>query len=347
MRAYALAASLLLSLAIMLLPTAAASTHANDDNDAVTILTKSSFIDSEGKTRVVGTIQNRGDVPVMVTMGLEVTDENGKRILLQELSYSRIMWPSSDSPFKFVVESGAVGEPFVMSVQQVEAAYYNLLVMEYDAMAVGEERAFVGTVKNTAPFDMHNVSIFASVRNEKGVQIDSVRSNVIPVLKAGEVHGFVAVPDESVRADAFFYSCAGLDYDNPITTIDAGEGKFIAYDLAAAAQIRSLRYESDTDSIAFGIKHYGANGGPLSLKVPQLASNQTLTVIMDGEPHEASVSGDGRTMSVDFVVPGGDHEVQIQGVRNVPEFPFVMLALGGVTAGAVALARLKAAFKIS
>ena len=68
---------------------------------------------------------------------------------------------------------------------------------------------------------------------------------------------------------------------------------------------------------------------------------------MDGEPHEASVSGDGRTMSVDFVVPVGDHEVQIQGVRNVPEFPFAMLALGGVIACAVALARLKAAFKIS
>jgi hypothetical protein len=70
-------------------------------------------------------------------------------------------------------------------------------------------------------------------------------------------------------------------------------------------------------------------------------------VMMDGEMQEASVRGDGKTLYIDFFVPQGDHQVEIQGVRNVPEFPFAVLALAAVTAGAIAAARLKAAFKIS
>jgi hypothetical protein len=143
-----------------------------------------------------------------------------------------------------------------------------------------------------------------------------------------------------------FYSCAGLDFDAPIPTIDAGGGKFIPFNLNAFAQVSSLRYENSTDSIAFGVRHYLPNGGPLILKIPQLSQNQTVMVMLDGEPHDASVKGDGKTISIDFFVPKGDHKVEIQGVRNVPELPFAMLAMVAVTAGAVIATRFKAAFKI-
>ncbi len=157
----------------------------------------------------------------------------------------------------------------------------------------------------------------------------------------------MALPDPAVKSKVYYYSCAGLDYDDPITTINTGDGKFIPYSLTSAAQISSLRYENTTDSIAFGVRPYAPDGGALSLRIPQLGENQTVAVMMDGELHESSVKGDGKTMSVDFFVPKGDHQVQIQGVRNVPEFPFAMLALAGVVAGIVGMARLKAAFKIS
>jgi hypothetical protein len=177
-------------------------------------------------------------------------------------------------------------------------------------------------------------------------QLDTVRSNIIPVIKSGEELEFVAVPDPAIKSDVLYYSCAGLDYDSPIPTIDAGDGNFIPFNLNALAQISSLRYESSTDSIAFGVRHYYPDGGPLSLRIPQLSQNQTVMVIMDGEPHDASVKGDGKTISINFFVPKGDHKVEIQGVRNVPEFPFALLALAAVTAGAIVATRLKAAFKI-
>jgi len=145
----------------------------------------------------------------------------------------------------------------------------------------------------------------------------------------------------------FYYSCAGLDFDAPIPTIDAGGGKFIPFNLNTFAQISSLRYENTTDSIAFGIRPYSPKGWPLSLQIPQFSQNQTVTVMLDGERHDASVKGDGKTVYIDFFVPKGDHQIEIQGVRNVPEFPFAIFALGAMTAAAIILTKLKTAFRIS
>lgn len=320
-----------------------ATAHADE---SVKIIAQSSFVDSEGKLNIVGTVRNTGALPVQVTMGLSIEDENGSRVV-GEPTYGRVIWPLNDSPFKFVVESGIAGEPFILDVQDADAANFGMIVLNYSSMAAGEERLFVGTVKNTAPYDIYNVSVFASVRSDNATQLDTVRSNVIPVLKAGEEQPFTAIPDPAVRSEVYYYSCAGLDYDDPITTLDAGDGKFIAYSLNAVAQVSSLRYENTTDSISFGIRPYAPDGGDLSLRIPQLSENQTVAVMMDGELHDASIRGDGKTMYIDFFVPKGDHQVQIQGVRNVPELPFAMLALAAVTAGVVVLARLKAAFKIS
>lgn len=314
--------------------------------DPVKIIAQSSFVDSEGRLNVVGTVRNTGALPVQVMMGLSVEDEGGNRVV-QAPTYGRVIWPLNDAPFKFVVESGTADEPFIMDVQEADAANHGAIVLNYSSMAAGEEMAFVGTVKNTAPYDIHNVSVFASVRSDNSTQIDTVRSNVIPVLKAGEEQPFVAIPDPAVRSEVYYYSCAGLDYDDPITTLDAGGGKFIAYSLNAVAQVSSMSYENATDSILFGIRPYAPNGGDLSLRIPQLSGNQTVAVMLDGELHDASIWGDGKTMYIDFFVPKGDHHVQIQGVRNVPELPFAVFALATVTAGVVALARLKAAFKIS
>jgi hypothetical protein len=233
-----------------------------------------------------------------------------------------------------------------MDVQEAKASNQLMLGLNYTSMAAGEDRAFIGTVKNTTPFDLHNVSIFASVRSANWTQLDTVRSDAIPVLKSGEEQAFIAKPDASVRSKTAYFSCAGVDFDAPITTISTGDGNVISYDLQAVAQVSSLRYENTTNSIAFGIRPYNPAGGPVSLKIPQFYQNQTLTVMMDGQLYDASVKGDGRTMYINFFVPKGDHEVAIQGVRNVPELPSAAIALGAVTATGIAAVRFKAAFKV-
>jgi len=316
--------------------------------DGPEIILKSSFVDSEGRQTIVGTVRNFGELPVQVIVGVQTTE--GK---IQEApTYGRTIWPLTDAPFKIVLENGVgAGEPFIKEVREVEDTpnYNAMLVLNYSSMAVGEERAFVGTIKNTGPFDVYNVSVFAGIHSpDHKLQLDSVRSNVIQVIKAGEEVEFKALPDPAIRSDMFYYSCAGLDYDNPITTLRGSGGTFVSYSLIAAAQISSMRYNDTTDSITFGVRPYPPDGTPLSMQIPQLSENQTIAVMLDGNLHEAKISRDGKTLSIEFFVPKGEHHVQIQGVRNVPEFPFAILALAAVTGGIVILARInKAAFKIS
>jgi hypothetical protein len=297
-------------------------------DDSVKIIAQSSFIDHEGKLNIVGTVRNTGALPVQAILGLEVQDENGIRIEQQQQqpTYGRIILPLNDSPFKFVINSGTAGHPFIADLKEVEATHTtDMVILNYTSMAAGEEKAFVGTVKNNAPFDIYNISVFASARSENATQLDSVRSSVIPVLKAGEEQAFVAVTDAAVKSSVYYYSCAGLDFDAPITTVDAGGGKFIAYDLNAAAQVSAIRYENETDSMAFEIRPYSPSGGPVSLMIPQVSQEQTVTVTLDGKLYESSTRQDGKTIYIDFFVPQGDHEVHIQRVTNTPEIPSAVL----------------------
>ena len=294
------------------------STSAYSADESVKIIAKSSFLDSEGRLTFVGTVRNTGTLPVQVIVGLEVQDQNGIR-MEQQPTYGRIIWPLNDSPFKFVIDSGTASHPFIADVKEVEVTHItDAIILNYTSMAAGEEKAFVGTVKNNAPFDIYNVSVFASARSENATQLDSVRSNLIPVLKASEEQPFIAFTDPAVESRVFYYSCAGLDLDSPITTIDAGGGKFIAYDLNAAAQVSEIRYENETDSIAFGIRPYSPTGGHVSLMIPQASQDQSVTVALDGKLHESSIRDDGKTIYIDFFVPQDEHQVQIQKVASMP-----------------------------
>lgn len=297
-------------------------------HDFVKIIAYSSFVDTEGKLNVVGTVRNTGNLPIQATIGLDVEDENGIRIEHQP-TFGRIIRPLNDSPFKFVINSGIAGLPFIADVKEVEATHVtDMIILNYTSMAFGDERAFVGTVKNNAPFDIHNLSVFASVRSENATQLDSVRSDIIPVLKANEERAFLALPDAAIKSNVYYYSCAGLDLDAPITTIDTGDGKFIPYDLNAAAQVSGIRYENETDSISFVIRPYAPGGGSVSFMIPQESPDQSVKVLLDGNLHEPAIRADSKTIYIDFFVPAGQHEVQIQRVTNIPEMQFAQTATG-------------------
>jgi hypothetical protein len=307
------------------------------------------FVDSEGLTNIVGVVNNRGYEPIGVTMALDVADSAGANSTLVVEPYGSVIFPGKGAPFKFRVQDDLTvkGKPYVLKVEQVNQPFYDALVLNYTNMAVGEGKVLTGTVKNTGSFEVRNVVIYASVHNEDMVNLDSAISNVIPSLAPGQEAAFTAAPDPAVKAGVYYYSCAGFDLEAPITTIPTGDGKFIAYDLEALAKISSMRYDNSTDSIAFGIKHYNPAGGQAALKFPQLYQNQTVAVMMDGEPYDgASVMMDGKTVHVDMFVPPGDHEVMVQGVKVMPEFPFAILGLAAAISATIAAAR-KAAFKIS
>lgn len=332
----------LLGLAVLVALAAHPASYSWADDSIELIDSDYTFVDSQGMANVVGIVNNRGDMPVTVTMALDTTAGT-----LQEGLYGSIIFPGEGAPFKFKLEPGveATGRPYIAKAEQVDAPLYETLVLDYDNMAVGEERILKGTVRNEGSMEFHNVYVYASVHGEDMADIDSVKSNVIPVLRPGEEAEFIASPDPAVKSDVYYYSCAGLDPNAPISTISTGDGGFIPYTMQTVSKISSLKYDNATDSITFGITPYNPDGGKAELWIPQLSKNQTVTVLLDGEPTDAQVRMDGKTVYVDMFVPSGQHQVQVQGVRTIPEFPLALLALAAIVSVAIFASRFKAAFK--
>jgi hypothetical protein len=297
-------------------------------DEATRISEQHLFKNSEGNLNIAGLVKNDGNMPVHVIVGLNITSKisvNDTRSpdqhvsTIQNTTFSRIVFPSTSSPFKFAVppDSSIIQKAFIADVQEFPAPLYDNLVLNYSNVPVGDNKALEGTVKNVGIVDIHNVSIYASVHNKNRTQIDSVKSNLIPVLKPGQESAFNAIPEPNLREEVEYFSCAGLDYDQPITTLRVDDDEFIPYDLRAIAKISTLEYVNSTDSISFGVKHYNPEGGDLSLKVPQLSENQTIFVMMDDKTYDKpSINMDGKTINIDLFIPPGDHEMKIQGIRN-------------------------------
>ncbi|CAN5287131.1 hypothetical protein BH18THE2_BH18THE2_05110 [soil metagenome] len=298
-------------------------------DEATRISEQHFFKNSKGNLNIAGLVKNDGNMPVHVIVGLNITSKisvNDTRAstdqhvsTIQNTTYSRIVFPSTSSPFKFAVppDSSIIQKAFISDVQEFPVPLYDNLVLNYSNVPVADNKALVGTVKNVGLVDIHNVSIYASVHNKNRTQIDSVKSNLIPVLKPGQESAFNAIPDPTLRGEVEYFSCAGLDFDQPINTLRVDDDEFIPYDLRAIAKISTLEYVNSTDSISFGVKHYNPEGGDLSLKVPQLSANQTIFIMMDDKTYDKpSIRMDGKTINIDLFVPPGDHEINIQGIRN-------------------------------
>src|SRR5436309_2452900 len=84
------------------------------------------------------------------------------------------------------------------------------LSLSYSNMPVGSDKALVGTAKNVSPFDLHNVTILASVHKTSGTQIDSVKSQVFPVIRIGQSVAFTDVPDPAIKQNIAYFSCADI-----------------------------------------------------------------------------------------------------------------------------------------
>jgi len=306
-------------------------------SDGIILKDPASFYDSNGKFNIVGVIDNNGEFPVEATVGINVTGTtdslstisadvssnsgNSFSSTVTSPTYARVIYPGTGAPFKIVLSPESiksVGQPFIYSVIRKERVNYDVLELNYSNMAFGSERALIGTVRNSAPFPVYNATVFASVHDSNQAQIDSATTEVIPVLGPGQKVQFKLLPDKSIRSNAVYYSCAGVDLDAPISTVATPDGGFIPFDLQAIAKIIDLKYDDQSKSIVFGVDHYNPEGGFITLKLPQIYDDQRLTVIMDGSPREdVKMTLDGKTIKMDIFIPPNEHQIQVKGVYHV------------------------------
>lgn len=280
----------------------------------------STFVDSNGKLNMIGVVTNLGTTSERVTVGLDVEKKiDGSATTLQDYTFSKIIYPGKESPFKFKINEDyeVLGKPYVLRTESTDEPYYNIILQNYSNYPVGKNRELVGTLKNNGSVVIHNISVFASVHDKTGTQIDSIQSNIVPILKPGEVKPFSARPDDAIAKNANYFSCAGFDPDAPINTLDLGNGKFLPYGLESVASISNFNYDNSTDSISFNADHYNPLGGFVTLKIPQFDSDQIITIFLDNlGVKDAQISKNGKTITTSIFIPPNEHSVRISGILH-------------------------------
>jgi hypothetical protein len=288
--------------------------------EKIEISSGSPFVDSKGKLNIIGVVTNLGTTSEHVIVGLDVQKKiDDSKTTLQDNTFSKIIYPGKESPFKFRLNEDydVIGKPYVFQTESTTDPYYNIILQNYSNFPVGENRELVGTLKNNGSVVVQNISVYASVHDKNGTQIDSIHSNIIPILKPGEVKPFSARPDNTIVEKANYFSCAGFDPDAPINTLDLGNGKFLTYGLESVARISNFSYDNSTDSISFNADHYNPSGGFVTLKIPQLDTNQIITIFLDNlGVTDAQISKNGKTITTNIFIPPNEHSVRISGVLN-------------------------------
>lgn len=288
--------------------------------DIVSISERNIFKDSNDKLNLVGTLTNIGKTPLEVTIGVDVKKPfQSEQEVLKSKTFASVLYPHREVPFKFTIKNGELfeGSVFVVETKEVNKPLFATLKHEYSNIAMGDEKALIGTIKNIGSSIINDVAIYASVHSKDGTQLDSVKSTVIPILYPGEEKPYKIIPEPTTRSLAYYYSCAGLDINSPITTLDLGGGEFLAFNFESASLVSNFIYDKSSDSIMFTIKPYNPEGGDLIFKIPQSNPNQKVNISVDGKAHkEATISTDGKTITMKVSIPSDEHKVIITGARN-------------------------------
>lgn len=166
--------------------------------------------------------------------------------------------------------------------------------------------------------------MYASAHDENRTQIDSVKSNVISVIEPGQEMAFTAIPDLTILSQIKYYSCAGVDMNPQMNKLAIGDNRVGPYDSEGPLAIRDLKYDSASDSMLFGVKHYNPDGGPMAIKVASnydySGSQSPLVIMLDGKDlfiGNITTKNDGKVLTMDIVIPPKEHEIQIRGISNL------------------------------
>lgn len=283
----------------------------------IKISKSNSFFDLEGNKHVVGTVRNEGFVPLEVVIALKIQDPLGRSQIALNPTFAKIIFPFTEAPFKFdILKNDSVeGIPFIHQVREVMQPSYDILTQNYTTMNTTTGKNLVGTIKNIGDVVLHNVSVYASVHNEDGEQIDSVKTDTISTLRPGEEVKYTATPDPAVQSTSSYFSCAGFDINAPINTISLGNGKFIPYSLESAAKITDFAYNETDDSLYFNADHYNPAGGIIRLSFPEASDNHTLNILLDSKPDfNAKIEKNGKTVATEIFVPPESHTIAVKGL---------------------------------
>ena len=300
-----------------------------NSNKGFYIQNYSTYQDLDKNTIIVGSVAASHNLtltsPVEITLGLNVYNDSSKRHdIIKEHPFKRLTYDIDEPvPFKFTinptkhqVKSDSV--PFIYNIKKAESQSpkINTFTLKYNETLLGPSKELYGTVRNTAPNTIKNLTLFAIVHDKNGAQVDSVKTK-IPIIEPQETVNFSFVPDKAIKDLVLTYSCVGGELEdlNSYHIINMHPNKTLGYKFSGLMEINSLNYDNKTDQLSIQVNNLYPVASSLSLQMKPEQQN-LLSIKMDGHNLDSKITNGNNTTTVDLAIPQGKHEINIYNINK-------------------------------
>lgn len=264
--------------------------------------------------------------PVEVTLGLNVYNKFSKKYdIIKEQPFKNVIYNVDvPIPFKFVINSSKYylnsnSVPYIYRINKAgeQSTEINTFTLKYNEALLGPSKELYGTVTNTAPNTIKNLTLYAVVHGKNGTQIDSVKTT-IPFIKSQQTVNFSFVPNRSIKDLVSTYSCVGgntLQDINAYQTINLNSNKTLGYKFSGFMEINSINYDNKTDQFRLKVDNIYPMSAALSLQLTPVQKNP-LSIKIDSQEYNSKIVNNKETSKIELFVPQGKHEINIHGINR-------------------------------
>jgi hypothetical protein len=173
-----------------------------------------------------------------------------------------------------------------------------------------------GTVANTGPSVLKNLTLYADVHAKNGSQIDSVKT-IIPLINPQQKVNFTFTPNKAIKNLVFTYSCVGgeLQDINAYQIIKLNPQKTLGYKFSGFMEINSINYNNKTNSVKLEVNNIYPVSAALSLQLKP-TQNTPLNILIDNHKFDSQTMNDSEKTTLDMFIPQGKHEIYIQHINS-------------------------------
>jgi hypothetical protein len=289
----------------------------------------STYHDLNNNTIIIGSIAAPHNLtltsPVEVTLGLNTYNNFLKKYeILKEQPFRKVIYDVNEpipfkftiNPSKFYLNSDSV--PYIYNIKKAgeQSTKINTFILKYNEALLGPSKELYGTVRNTAPNLIKNLTLYAIIHAKNGTQIDSVRS-IVPIIKSQETVNFSFIPNRVIKDLVSTYSCVGGEIQdiNAYQSIKLNSTKTLGYKFSGLMEINTLKYDNKTDELKLEVNNIYPIPAGLSLKLTPEQKNP-IDIKIDGLDSDSKISNGKETSEIELFIPQGKHEINIHGINN-------------------------------
>ncbi len=287
------------------------------------------YQDLDKNTIIIGSIVAPQNLtltsPVEVTLGLKVYNNFSKKYdIIREQPFRKVIYDINEPiPFKFTINPNKFhlnidSVPYVYSIKKADAqsTRINTFTLKYNEAFLGPSKELYGSVQNTAPNTIKNLTLYAIVHAKNGTQVDSVKT-IVPILKSQETINFSFTPSRVIKDLVSTYSCVGgsLQDINTYQSINLNSDKTLGYKFSGFIEINSLKYDNKTDQFKIELNNIYPISAALSLKLTPEQKNP-LSIKIDNHDYNSKIINSNETSKIELFIPQGKHQIIIHGINN-------------------------------